>query len=317
MMGATSLGARRLRWRGTATAGGFRVSTRSRPGPGAILKGLVLAIAGLALTACEEAPAPRFDAPLASGVITLPMPATQRFDTLMSHHGLLAALSGGDHAHVGVEAVGTDAAVIVAHLPRARFDAAILGLGARAVEVLADDGYALVVGSGFVSVFNPESPLGLLQLDGEIKSEPSRHGYSRILGTRDNNLVIIGRQDYHPGLFESAMQVGPGIVEAGQLDILRRERELPAYIRAFVATCEDRWLAGVTQLPMHLYDLGERLLNYLEVRKLRCDEVANLSGDREALLAIRSDDDGSIAYFGNPSLPRASIVAFKARAVAR
>ena len=43
---------------------------------------------------------------------------------------------------------------------------------------------------------------------------------------------------------------------------------------------------------------------------LNCDEVVNLSGDREALLAIMSGDGQSVAYFGNPTLPKASIIAF-------
>ena len=74
---------------------------------------------------------------------------------------------------------------------------------------------------------------------------------------------------------------------------------------------DDRWLAVVAQTPMHLYDLGEWLLRYFEAGNLRCSEVVNLSGDREALLAIFDADGNSIAYFGDPTLPKASIVAFK------
>ena len=264
----------------------------------------------LALAACDE-PAPRFDAPLVSGVVTLPMLETQRFDVQLSAPGLLAALQGA-HRDIVVDSAG-DAQLIVAHLPHDVFEATILGLGVVALDALRDQGYALALGSGFVSVFNPVSPLGLLQLDGEVKSEPTPHGYTRILGSEFGRLQVIGRADYHPGLFEAAIQVGPGIVQRGKLDILQRERELPAYTRAVAVTCEDRWLAAIAQTPMHLYDVGGRLLAYFQSNALRCDEAVNLSGDREALLAIRSDDGTSIAYFGDPTLPKASVIAFRMR----
>ena len=262
------------------------------------------------MTGCEDQPAPRFDAPLVSGVITLPLRDTQRFDTLLSQQGLLAALQGMGRRHLHVEAA--DPGLVVVELPHAHFEAAILGLGTVAVEALLDRGYALVLGSGFTNVFNPVLPLGLLQLDGEIKSEPTPHGYTRILGASAGELRIMARDEFHTGLFEAAIQVGPGIVQNGRLDILQRERKLPAHIRAAVAICDDRSLAMVAHTPMHLYDLGERLLRYFEARDLRCAEVVNLSGDREALLALASADGSSIAYFGDPTLPKASLVAFKA-----
>lgn len=272
----------------------------------------MIAALTLALFACEE-PAPRFEAPLASGVVTLPLRDTQRFDSLLSMQGTLAALQASGNPHLGVDVIGDDLALIVAQLPRKRFEATILGLGVSALDALVQDGFTLALGSGFVSVFNPVSPLGLLQLRGKVESEPTPHGYTRILGVGDRGLRVIARRDYHPGLFESAIQVGPGIVEGGKLDILRRERDLPPYIRAVVVTCEDRWIVGVAQSPMHLYDVGERLLDYFDAEGLRCDEAVNLSGDREALLAIRSEDGKSVAYFGNPTLPKASLVAFRAR----
>ena len=263
------------------------------------------------IAGCEE-PAPRFDAPLASGVITLPMLDTQRFDAMMSPAGLAAALQGT--SAVAVDTPGTDSTLVVAHVLHARFEPVILGVDTTALGALIDGGYTLVVGSGFVSVFDPVSPLGLLQLNGEVRSELTPHGYTRILGVRDGELSIIGRRDYHRGLFESAIQVGPGVVEKGKLDIRPGERELPAYIRAFVATCADRWLAGIAQSPMHLYDVGASLVAYFEKTGLVCDELVNLSGDREALLALISADRRSIAYFGNPTLPKASVVAFRQRA---
>ena len=266
----------------------------------------------LVFAGCADEPAPRFDAPLVSGVLTLPLAETQRFDAQLSPGGLLAALQGAGGRRLPVEAVAEG--IIVAQLPRERFQAAILGDGVAAHDALGNAGFALVVGSGFVSVFNPLRPLGLLQLQGQMKGEIALHGYSRVLGAKDGDLRVIPRETYHPGLFDSAIQVGPGIVQAGKLDILQRERELPAHIRAFVATCEDHWLAGIAHAPAHLYDLGEQLLAYFAANRMRCDEVVNLSGDREALLAIRSPDGGSIAYFGSPILPKASFVAFREEA---
>lgn len=260
---------------------------------------------------CEER-APRFDAPLASGVITLPIRDTQRFDAMMSPAGLVAALQGSGTT-IAVDTPGTGNTLIVAHVLHAEFEPVILGVDTTALDALIGGGYTLVVGSGFVSVFDPVSPLGLLQLNGEVRSELTPHGYTRILGVRDGELGIIGRRDYHRGLFESAIQVGPGVIEKGILDIRPGERELPAYIRAFVATCADRWLAGIAQAPMHLYDVGVSLVAYFENTGLVCDELVNLSGDREALLALISDDRQSIAYFGNPTLPKASVVAFRGR----
>ena len=279
-----------------------RISNHLRPGGWLVV---VLAFAG-----CDE-PAPRFEAPLASGVLTLPMQDSQRFDAMMSPGGMLAAFQGG--GPLAVTAMGEDNGLLVAHVLHILFEPVILGVETTALDALVEGDYTLVVGSGFVSVFDPVSPLGLLQLNGEVRSELTPHGYTRILGVGDGALRVVGRRDYHLGLFESAIQVGPGVVEGGKLDILSRERELPAYIRAFVATCEDRWLVGVAQTPMHLYDVGALLVESFEARGLACDEVVNLSGDREALLALRSDDKRSIAYFGNPTLPKASVVAFRER----
>lgn len=248
---------------------------------------------------------------MASGVASLPLRETQRFDATLSTHGLLAALRGHAAGRLRVDAASADATIVVAHLPRDEYDARILGRGVAALDALGD-GFAVVLGSGFVSVFNPVEPLGLLQLEGRVVSDPAPHGYTRILGVAAGGLQVIGRGAFHPGLFEAAIQVGPGVVQAGKLDILQRERALPPHIRAFAVICEDRFLAGVAQRPMHLYDVGERLLAYFAAQALACAEVVNLSGDREALLAIASDDGKSVAYFGNPTLPKASVVAFRA-----
>ena len=275
------------------------------------------------LGGCQDQPDPRFQAPLVSGVITLPMTDTQRFDEQLSATGFIAALRGGGNLGITfstIAAAGDDggagnADIVLAQLAAASFDPRIMGPGVAPVDALTGSGQTLVLGSGFVSVFDPVSPLGLLQVQGEVLSEITPHGYTRVLGVRDGgerDVAIVGRNDYHQGMFESAIQVGPGIVEGGLLDISPRERKLPTFVRAFVASCSDRWIVGVTQIPMHLIDVGERLLAFFAAEELACDEVVNLSGDREALLAVMSEDRRSITYFGNPALPRASLLAFAA-----
>lgn len=296
----------------------MRASPDARTAGSELALRAAFALAAILLAGCEE-PDPRFEAPLVSGVITLPMAQTQRFDAQLSANGFVAALRGGGNRDIDFSVIDSspgagDAGIVVAHLPADRFDPRVLAGGVAATGALTEGRQTLVVGSGFVSEFDPVSPLGLLQVDGEVLSALTPHGYTRVLGVRrgarQRDVAVVGRGDYHRDMFASAIQVGPGIVERGELDISPRERNLPAYVRAFVVTCPDRWLAGVTQTPMHLIDVGERLLGFFEREGLGCDEVVNLSGDREALLAVRSEDGRSIAYFGNPTLPKASLLAF-------
>ena len=195
-----------------------------------------------------------------------------------------------------------------------RFEPAIVGVGNRSrggvtARGQIGSGMRVVLGSGFVSEFKPIAPLGLLQINGTVVSELSNHGYTRIIGLRDGVLDIIGRADYHRGLFTSAMQVGPGVVELGKLDIRERELSLPAHFRAFVARCDSSTLVGITVKPMHLYSLGGDLLATFEAAGLDCAEVANISGDLEALLAVQSG--GQVFYIGDPDSPKASLIGFQ------
>ena len=176
-------------------------------------------------------------------------------------------------------------------------------------SALHETGIRVVIGSGFVSEFQSLEPLGLLQIDGTIVSPVSRHGYTRIVGVHNGRLGVIGRGDYHRGLLESALQVGPGIIEAGALDISPRERDLPAYFRAFIATCADHDLAGISTSPMHLYDLGNELLALFAEAHLQCSEVANLSGDREALLGLRAGERAFLV--GHATAAKAALIGFR------
>jgi len=208
--------------------------------------------------------------------------------------------------------VGNDAMAL--ELDHRSFEPVIAGVGNRSrggvtARGQVSSGMRVVLGSGFVSEFRPIAPLGLLQIDGAVVSELSGHGYTRIIGLRDGVLDIIGRAEYHRGLFTSAMQVGPGVVELGKLDISERELNLPAHFRAFVASCDASTLVGITLKPMHLYDLGGDLLSTFEAAGLNCMEVANISGDLEALLAVRSGEQ--VFYVGDPDSPKASLIAFQ------
>lgn len=203
---------------------------------------------------------------------------------------------------------GSAIAVALPHggfAPRLLTGAALSGRSA-----IEREGMSVVVGSGFVSATRSLQPLGLLQADGVIVSPLAAHGYTRIVGFRDDGLAVIGRDLHHRGLFEFAVQVGPGVVEAGALAIRPRERNLPAYFRAFVATCAEANLAGITTAPTHLYDLGKDLMELSERMALNCTEVANLAGDREALLGIRGA--GATFFAGHADTAKAALIGFHA-----
>ena len=271
----------------------------------------VVALCALA-TACDTAkdtsqrqtPATSLPALLFSDGDTRPV-------TSMSWPNLLSDLADGIEG-ASCHLVGDSAVAL--ELDHQRFEPVIVGVGNRSRGgVTARDqiasGMGVVLGSGFVSELRPIEPLGLLQIDGAVVSELSNHGYTRVIGVRDGILDIIGRADYHRGLFTSAMQVGPGVVELGKLDISERELNLPAYFRAFVARCDASTLVGITLKPMHLYRLGGDLLATFQATGLNCAEVANISGDLEALLAVRSG--GRTLYIGDPDSPKASLIGWE------
>ncbi len=263
-------------------------------------------------TACDPAKdvSPR-QTPATSLPAVLVAEGETRSVTAATWPGLLCQLADGING-ASCHLVGDDAMAL--ELDHQHFEPVIVGVGNRSrggvtARGQIGSGMLVVLGSGFVSEFKPIAPLGLLQIDGTVVSELSNHGYTRIIGLRDGVLDIIGRADYHRGLFTSAMQVGPGVVELGKLDISERELNLPEHFRAFVARCDASTLVGITLKPMHLYDLGGDLLATFEAAGLDCAEVANISGDLEALLAIRSG--GRVFYIGNPDSPKASLIGWE------
>jgi hypothetical protein len=185
--------------------------------------------------------------------------------------------------------------------------------GLSAVDALAAPGMAIVIGSGFVSELHSLQPVGLLQIDGEVLSNVQPHGYTRILGINDQGFGVVHRGDYQRGLFTYALQAGPGIVEGGDLDISTRDLERPKYFRSFVATCGARVVIGISLTPMNLYTVGQELVAAFPNLDLSCDEVVNLAGDREAVLAAKSGNDNDIVYHGHPNTHKVSLLGFRAR----
>ena len=216
-----------------------------------------------------------------------------------------AAVAGLSGARVH-RAEGT----LVLELVADRFEPKLLTAPGLSGRGGLEGGMAVVVGSGFVHEMRSLRPLGLLQVDGAIASAVSMHGYTRIVGFRGGGLAAIARGDYHRGLFESALQAGPGVIEGGRLAIRPRERNLPAYFRAFVGVCAGASLAGISTEPMHLYDLGTNLLQLFETAGLDCSEVVNLAGDREALLGIRGAN--ATLLIGHADTAKAALIGFRA-----
>lgn len=173
--------------------------------------------------------------------------------------------------------------------------------------MLKDDALALLIGSGFVSELMALAPLGLLQIEGEVVSRIQRHGYTRVLGIGDQRIGVVGHLQYERGLYHSALQVGPGVIEAGVLDISPRDMERQPFFRSVVGTCGKTSLFAASLAPMHLHAIGKALEAYSKRRGLACDEVVNLAGDREAIMALRFAD-GRTLFIGNPRTSRAAVV---------
>ena len=210
--------------------------------------------------------------------------------------------------------VDADASVLALRVDLAVMEPVLLGAesnGITAAGALAQ--VRAVVGSGFVAEISSLDPVGLLQVEGRTLSPVQPHGYTRILGVRRQGLGIVGHRDYHRGMYDSALQAGPGIVEAGLLDISERDLKRPRYLRAFVATCGPVAVVGATLKAMHLFTLGQRLLAEFSEAGLACDEVVNLAGDREAILALASNDGSRFAYVGHPLTAKASLLGFRPR----
>lgn len=296
-------------------AGRFRTTGGTDPGK-RLLYLLLLSLVGGCSEDGRDTDAAQADAPAQkapAGVSVLP--GSEVGDDPMSPPALAGAF-----ADLGVEAVRVDLleeggdALLLVGVDLNAYEPVLIGGragGVTAAGALAEA--SIVVGSGFVSHVRSLSPIGLLQVDGEIFSEVQPYGYTRVLGVRPDALGVLGHREFHRGMYPSAIQLGPGVVEQGLLDISTRDLERPRYLRAFIATCGGTALAGVSLSPMHLYTLGRQLLGFFDKAGLVCDEVVNLAGDREAVLAMAAPEGTRFAYFGHPGTAKAALVGFKPR----
>lgn len=306
-----------------------------RSGRLSVIRGYAAA-ATLCLTAgCAPAPAPSAQqAPIEVLKIQRYLAADDQFAAMPEDAALPAVLSAdtagaafaagfGAYAEAGIEFAQIDdanAPLLLARIDQSRFEPQLLtpaavgapaSAGLSAEEVLQQTAAVLIIGSPFVARYSPLRPLGLLQVSGVIESPLQPFGYTRVLGVQDGLLGVVSRSGFDPGLFSDALQVGPGIIEAGRLDISERETRLPAYFRSFVALCGSEVVVGVSLRPTHLFHVGQAFLEWSAAAGLACSEAVNLSGDRETLLVQASSADVTGALIlGRPQVKKTALLAF-------
>ena len=294
----------------------------------AVLRILGLVMCASLVSACDDAATTRNNVRANGPVERLPMGLVeQQTDQLrsMSNDELVAAIEAAvqqaargpeDLTFAHVQADGVDMLIFVASAEG--FEAAMVGLDSRhgtgvtALNAISEGGLQLVIGSGFVSELYTLAPVGLLRIDGVTVNEIQRHGYTRVLGVGERGFGVVSHREFQQGLFDSALQAGPGVIEAGLLDISERDLQRTPYFRALVGVCGDKALFGITMIPMHLRTAGQAVLGFAAAESLACDEVVNLAGDREAVLALRRDD-GAVIYLGNPRTSKVALVGLRRR----
>lgn len=266
---------------------------------------LLLACTALILCGCEQPPANRANTPATSVPFgSLPESANDLRSRLAAPgvDGLTTHFVGSD-----------DDELLLLEIDPAKFHPILIGLpraGTSAEEALRDHRLAVVLGSGFVKELNGLDPVGLLQVAGEMLNPIQGRGYTRILGINDEGIDVVHRDDYQRDLFHSALQVGPGIIEQGRLDISEADLQRPKYFRSFLAVCANRWVAGVSLAPTHLRTLGQTLEDFFEASRWRCSDVVNLAGDRQAILALATGDQ-KVIYHGDPRTYKVSLLGFR------
>jgi hypothetical protein len=283
------------------------------------LQSLVTMLLPVLLAACDEtpmtraasAPATELIASLRTGKSVIDLSSADVTATLQSplRPGLSAWELADPDGQLLVVAAGFDLL-----RPRLLGVTASEPQGVIPDDLVDDDAIAMLIGSGFVSELMALKPLGLLQIEGEVVSRIQRHGYTRILGVGERKLGVVDHLQYERGLYPSAMQVGPGVIEHGRLDISERDLERPAYFRALIATCGETTLFVASLTPMHLHAIGRSVLKFASEQRLTCDELVNLAGDREAVLGVRLAD-ARMLFIGNPRTSRAALVTLESVAL--
>ena len=181
--------------------------------------------------------------------------------------------------------------------------------GITAMDVLHQNQLTVVLGSGYTAHAESLEPVGLLTVAGQELSPLAPYGYTRILGFGPDQAEVVHRSDYDPDRFANALQLGPGIIEQGKLDISQQDLKRPRYYRSFAALCDHGWLVGLTITPSHLHTLGTDLLKLFAAQSMNCPEVVNFAGDRQAVIVIKTPEQ--VLYHGETHSPKASLLGFK------
>jgi hypothetical protein len=274
-------------------------------------KTLLLACVLLGFFGCDEPPVKRPGTPATSVPFgSLPEPAGDLRSRLTEHgiEGLKTHITGDDEDEL-----------LLLELDPAKFEPILIGMPRQGIspeQALRRNQLTVVLGSGFVAELHGLEPVGLLQVQGQTLSPLQAYGYTRILGMNDEGIGVVHRNHYQRDLFHSALQVGPGIIEQGELDISEADLKRPKYFRSFLAICADRWVAGVSLAPTHLRTLGQTLVGFFKASRWQCNDVVNLAGDRQAVLLLATGDQ-SVIYHGDPGSYKASLLGFRAGASAR
>jgi hypothetical protein len=268
----------------------------------------LLTWAVLGLSGCDEPPANRPGTPATSVPFgSLPEPAGD-----LRHRLARPGIDGITTHFVG----GDEHELLLVELDPPKFEPVLIGMpreGTSSEEALRGNRLAVVLGSGFVVEMRGLEPVGLLQVQGQTLSPVQRYGYTRILGINDQGIGVVHRDHYQRDLFHSALQVGPGVIEQGELDISEADLERPKYFRSFLAICADRWVAGISLAPTHLRTLGQTLVDFFDAQQWQCDDVVNLAGDRQAVLLLATGDQ-SVIYHGDPKTYKVSLLGFRSLA---
>ncbi|MDA1074956.1 MAG: hypothetical protein O3A63_09405 [Proteobacteria bacterium] len=274
----------------------------------------IAVVATVFMVACTD-PDQCSDRPALRPTTSLPLLQTGHPPVRATYETVLAAFNQHTIPGLKVSGVnqGIDTSMLLIELDNRRFEPSIVtadrvNTGLSPVDAMRSGSYGVLIGSSFVSAGNPLIPVGLLRKRDQVLSELQIHGYTRILGLTPHGLGVIGHRVYERDLFASALQLGPGIVEQGELDISERDLTRPRYFRSFVALCADRTILGATIVPMHLRTVGAQFLRFADASHLQCDEVVNLAGDRETIIAVSSD--AGVTFLGHSDHARVAMLKF-------
>lgn len=185
----------------------------------------------------------------------------------------------------------------------------------------------VVVNGGFSSA-DPDSPVGLLVVDGRVYSTlskmPSRFAdnlspfaafrLSGVLCSRGGIWSILSVPQYKAGTCSQALQAGPVLVEpGGRLAISKTELGQQPFLRSVLClTSTAKARVVLTKAPAHLYHLAVWMASPEANTGLGCDSALNLSGDSSAGAVIKPLK-GSLRTFGEGSFPIPSAMIFTSR----